>query len=69
MSEETQQAEPQNGAAPEDGQPTLPGTMPDQPERMALIEAVVYVAEEPLDPKQIAEGLGAMEHLLDTTLE
>ncbi len=39
-------------------QATLPGTLPDEAERLALIEAVVYVAEEPLQPEQIAEGLG-----------
>ena len=39
-------------------QAALPGTLPDEAERLALIEAVVYVAEEPLQPEQIAEGLG-----------
>ena len=39
-------------------QATLPGTLPDEAERLALIEAVVYVADEPLQPEQIAEGLG-----------
>lgn len=38
-------------------QAALPGTLPDEAERLALIEAVVYVAEEPLQPEQIAEGL------------
>ncbi len=46
-------------AAEVDGeQAVLPGTLPDEAERLALIEAVVYVAEEPLQAQQIAEGLG-----------
>lgn len=47
------------GAEADDAaQAVLPGTLPDEAERLALIEAVVYVAEEPLQPTQIAEGLG-----------
>ncbi|MDA0205115.1 MAG: SMC-Scp complex subunit ScpB [Acidobacteria bacterium] len=39
-------------------QAALPGTLPDEAARLALIEAVVYVAEEPLQAQQISEGLG-----------
>lgn len=39
-------------------QPTLPGTLPEPDHRLALLEAVVYVAEEPLASQQIAEALG-----------
>ena len=39
-------------------QAALPGTLPDEAERLALIEAVVYVAEEPVQAQQISEGLG-----------
>jgi segregation and condensation protein B len=48
----------ETGAEAAAQQATLPGTLPDEAERLALIEAVVYVAEEPLQPEQIAEGLG-----------
>ncbi len=39
-------------------QPVLPGTLPDESVRRALLEAVIYVAEQPLTPAQINEGLG-----------
>ena len=38
-------------------QPTLPELLPDDAERRALLEAIVYVAEEPLTLEQIAGGL------------
>ncbi len=38
-------------------QQTLPAATPDAAERRALLEAIIYVAEEPLTAKQIAEGL------------
>jgi|GEM_PF-719279 len=50
------QAEPEAAEVPE--QPTLPGTLPEPDQRLALLEAVVYVAEEPLASQQIAEALG-----------
>lgn len=49
-------AETEAEAVPE--QPTLPGTLPEPDRRLALLEAVVYVAEEPLASQQIAEALG-----------
>ena len=39
-------------------QPALPGTLPEESLRRALLEAVIYVAEQPLTPAQISEGLG-----------
>ena len=38
-------------------QQTLPVVTPDAAERRSLLEAIIYVAEEPLAAKQIAEGL------------
>ncbi len=38
-------------------QQTLPALTPDAAERRALLEAIIYVAEEPLTAQQIAEGL------------
>ena len=38
-------------------QQTLPAVTPDATERRALLEAVIYVAEEPVTAKQIAAGL------------
>lgn len=48
----------QSGAEAEAPRAPSTGPLPDESERWALIEAVVYVAEEPLQPEQIAEGLG-----------
>lgn len=53
--EETE-ASPEHESSPE--QPTLPGTLPEPDQRLALLEAVVYVADEPLASQQIAEALG-----------
>ncbi len=39
-------------------QPVLPGTLPDENVRRALLEAVIYVADQPLTPALISEGLG-----------
>ncbi len=39
-------------------QPVLPGTLPDEKVRRALLEAVIYVADQPLTPALISEGLG-----------
>ena len=38
-------------------QPTLPKLLPEETQRRALLEAIVYVAEEPLTLEQIAGGL------------
>ena len=38
-------------------QQTLPTIVPDAAQRRALLEAIVYVAEEPLTIEQIASGL------------
>lgn len=48
----------QSGAEVEAPRAPSTGPLPEESERWALIEAVVYVAEEPLQPDQIAEGLG-----------
>lgn len=45
-------------AAQDPEQPSLPGAIPDESERLALLEAIVYVAEEPLSAEQISAGLG-----------
>jgi segregation and condensation protein B len=43
--------------ATEDGQGLLPETLPPEELRLAILEAVVYVAEEPLTLDQLADGL------------
>ncbi len=53
---DSEAAEPQASQNLE--QPTLPGTLPEPAERLALLEAIVYVADEPLSAEQISEGLG-----------
>ena len=40
-----------------DEQQNLSSLIPDELERRALLEAIIYVAEEPLTPEQIAIGL------------
>ena len=39
-------------------QSVLSATLPEDHVRRALLEAVIYVAEQPLTPAQISEGLG-----------
>ena len=39
-------------------QPNPPEMLPEPIERRALLEAIIYVAEEPLTAQQIAQGLG-----------
>lgn len=39
-------------------QPMLPHVLPSPAERRALLEAIVYVAEDPVSPEQIAEAVG-----------
>jgi segregation and condensation protein B len=50
-------------------QPMLPHLLPNPTERRALLEAIVYVAEEPLGAAQIAQGLGLPEDLVQADLE
>ena len=50
-------------------QQTLPGVTPDAAERRALLEAIIYVAEEPLTAQQIAEGLGLELEQVEADLE
>ncbi len=47
----------------------LPHVLPSPTERRALLEAIVYVAEEPLPAAQIAEGLGLPVEVLQADLE
>jgi segregation and condensation protein B len=61
-------AEPQ-GTGEEAAQPVLPHVLPNPTERRALLEAIVYVAEEPLSVAQIAEALGLPAELLQADLE
>ena len=56
--EEREPAAEPSAPAAEAEQPTLPGTIPDEDERLALLEAIVYVAEEPASAEQIGEALG-----------
>ncbi len=44
--------------APAPEQPVLPGTIPEPEERLALLEAIVYVAEDPVAAELIAENMG-----------
>jgi segregation and condensation protein B len=55
-------------AGGEDQTPYQPQAMPDPVERRALLEAIVYVAEEPLTVEQIAEGLGLPRDLVAADL-
>ena len=50
-------------------QQTLPAVTPDAAERRALLEAIIYVAEEPLTAQQIAEGLGLELKQVEADLE
>lgn len=50
-------------------QPTLPGTIPEQDERQALLEAIVYVAAEPLPTELIAETLGWPNETVEKDME
>lgn len=49
-------------------QQSLPVALPDADERIALLEAIIYVAEEPLTPQQIADGLGLPLEVVGTDL-
>ena len=50
-------------------QPTLPPFLPNETERRALLEAIVYVAEEPLTLEQIASGLDLPADVVKTDLQ
>jgi segregation and condensation protein B len=50
-------------------QPHLPTIDPDEGRRRALIEAIVYVAEEPLTLLQIAKGLDLQPNLVEADLD
>ena len=50
-------------------QPTLPELLPDQAQRRALLEAIVYVAEEPLTLEQIAGGLQLPQEMVKNDLD
>lgn len=57
-------------AGSEDGdQPMLPHVLPSPTERRAMMEAIVYVAEEPVSPEQIAEALGMPVGVVQEDLE
>lgn len=51
------------------GQPRISSSLPDGKERRALLEAVVYVAEEPLTLEQIANGLGLSPKVVKADLD
>lgn len=55
---EAEQPVPETASEPVSEEMAAAQPLPDEPERWALIEAVVYVSEEPLQPEHIAEGLG-----------
>lgn len=69
--EEEFRAEPEEPLADgEDAdQPMLPHVLPSPTERRALLEAVVYVAEEPVSAEQIAEALGMPLGVVNEDLE
>ena len=50
-------------------QPNLPAIDPDESQRRSLIEAIVYVAEEPLTLVQIAKGLDLAPELVQADLD
>ena len=50
-------------------QPTLPELLPDEAQRRALLEAIVYVAEEPLTLEQIAGGLQLPQDVVKNDLD
>ena len=71
IQEQTPEAPPEKAIASAETaaeQPTLPGTIPDPDERVALLEAIVYVAEEPLSTELIAETLGWPEETVEQDL-
>ncbi len=51
------------------GQQNLPSVIPDEAERRALLEAIIYVAEEPLTLEQIAAGLELPAGLVQADLD
>jgi segregation and condensation protein B len=51
------------------GQPMLPHVLPNPTQRRALLEAIVYVAEEPVSPEQIAEALSMPVGVVQEDLE
>lgn len=50
-------------------QPTLPKLLPEETQRRALLEAIVYVAEEPLTLEQIAGGLQLPQEVVKNDLD
>lgn len=55
-------------AAPETEQPALPAVIPSEDERIALLEAIIYVAEEPLTAEQICGGLALPREIVEADL-
>ena len=51
------------------GQPTIPELLPDETQRRALLEAIVYVAEDPLTLEQIAGGLELPQDVVEKDLD
>jgi segregation and condensation protein B len=52
-----------------DEQQNLSIAIPDEAERRSLLEAIIYVAEEPLTLEQIAAGLELPIHVVQTDLD
>ena len=50
-------------------QPTIPELLPDEAQRHALLEAIVYVAEDPLTLEQIAGGLELPQDVVKKDLD
>ena len=50
-------------------QPTIPALLPDEIQRRGLLEAIVYVAEEPLTLEQIAAGLQLPQEVVKRDLD
>ncbi len=69
MKEPKQQNEAGEEVAQEPEQGNLPEVVPGDDERLALLEAIVYVTEEPLTAQQIAGGLALPTEVVEKDLE
>lgn len=64
---ETGEAEPAE-ASEAAGQPELPAVLASDDERLALLEAIIYIAEDPLTADQIAGGLALPREIVEADL-
>ena len=67
--EETQAAEEQSISVEDLGLTESVAPLETEDSRLrAVIEAAIYITDEPLQPKQIAEGLGQPQERIDAIL-